>query len=99
MTREEALKYLKDFKDSYWDGMPEEALDIAIQALSQEPIKFGIDYNGYVTAIQPPVTQSRRKGHWIRKVDFGYCLHYICSECENEGENSNYCQYCGAEMS
>ena len=37
MTKEEALKYLKDFKDSYWDGMPEEALDMAIQTLSQEP--------------------------------------------------------------
>lgn len=34
MTREEALKYLYDFRDNvYWDGMPEEALDMAIKAL------------------------------------------------------------------
>lgn len=46
----------------------------------------------------PSVTPSRRKGHWIREVDFGNCLHYVCSECENEGENSDYCPYCGAEM-
>ena len=41
---------------------------------------------------------SRRKGHWKREVDFGNCLHYVCSECENEGENSDYCPYCGAIM-
>ena len=45
-----------------------------------------------------PSVQPSRKGHWIRKVDFGNCLHYVCSECENEGENSDYCPYCGAEM-
>lgn len=41
---------------------------------------------------------SRRKGHWIRRFDLGNCLHYICSKCENEGENSDYCPNCGAEM-
>lgn len=41
MTKEEALKYLKDFKDyeNLWDEVPEDALDIAIKALEQEPNK------------------------------------------------------------
>lgn len=37
MTRKEAIRWLKDFKNCSWDGMPEEALDIAIKALEQEP--------------------------------------------------------------
>lgn len=36
MTREDAIKELKDFKDKSWDGMPEEVIDIAIKALEQE---------------------------------------------------------------
>jgi hypothetical protein len=35
MSREEALKWLKEFKHMYWDGMPEEALDVAIEALEE----------------------------------------------------------------
>lgn len=42
MTREEAIKELKDFKDDSWDGMPEEVIDIAIKALEQEPCKDAI---------------------------------------------------------
>ena len=52
----------------------------------------------YKMNVLPSVTSGRHKGHWIREVDFGNCLHYVCSECENEGENSDYCPYCGAEM-
>ena len=33
MTREEAIKYLSEFKNASWDGMPEETLDIAIKSL------------------------------------------------------------------
>lgn len=45
----------------------------------------------------PSVTPSRRKGHWIKEVDFGNCVHYVCSECKNEGEE-DYCPNCGAKM-
>ena len=42
----------------------------------------------------PPVTPSRRKGHWI-KTNSGY----ECSECAIESRSkSDFCQYCGAEM-
>ena len=36
MTREEAIKELKEFKNKSWDGMSEEVIDIAISALEQE---------------------------------------------------------------
>ena len=45
----------------------------------------------------PSVTPSRRKGHWIKKVDFGNCVDYVCSNCFNEG-TKDYCPNCGAEM-
>lgn len=38
MTREEAIKELEDFKIESWDGMPEEVIDIAIEALKQPEI-------------------------------------------------------------
>lgn len=40
MTKEEALKQLKEFRDyeNLWDEVPEDALDIAIKALEQEPV-------------------------------------------------------------
>ena len=42
----------------------------------------------------PPVTPSRRKGHWI-KTNSGY----ECSECAIESRSkSDFCQYCSAEM-
>ena len=34
MTRKEAIKELKAFKNKSWDGMPEEVIDMAIEALS-----------------------------------------------------------------
>ena len=42
----------------------------------------------------PPVTPSRRKGHWIK------CKNdYECSECGGrDGWHYDYCHDCGAEM-
>lgn len=34
MTDHEALRELIHFKNKYWDGMPEECIDIAVRALS-----------------------------------------------------------------
>ena len=36
MTKEDAIKELKDFKNKSWDGMPEEVIDIAIKSLEQD---------------------------------------------------------------
>jgi len=33
MTNKEAIEYLENFKNTYWDGMPEEVIDVAIEAL------------------------------------------------------------------
>lgn len=88
MTREEALKDLKHFRDHvYWDGMASEALDMAIEALEQEP-KTGkwlaVGFDGYADGY--PV------------VDL-----WECSECHEEhyGEEDTltmYCPNCGADM-
>ena len=49
MTREEAIQRLKEFKSASWDGMPEEVIDVAIEALEQEP-KTGHWEYGYTFA-------------------------------------------------
>ena len=42
--------------------------------------------------------QDRPIGHWIREVDFGNCLYYVCSECgEKHVADTNYCPDCGAK--
>lgn len=39
MNKKEALQELKDFKNKSWDGMPEEVIDIAIEALEHDILK------------------------------------------------------------
>ena len=40
-----------------------------------------------------------KHGHWIRKVDFGNCAYYVCSECRNkETYEYDFCPDCGADM-
>ena len=51
MTREEAIKELIDFKDKSWDGMPEEVIDVAIEALKQEPCVDAISRQDAINAI------------------------------------------------
>lgn len=48
----------------------------------------------------PPVTPSRRKGHWIAHSDGGIWIkYYECSEChKHKGEKTDFCPNCGAEM-
>lgn len=60
MTREEAIKELKDFKDDSWDGMPEEVIDIAIKALEQEPCKDAISRQAVLDSIE----DDNRNGHY-----------------------------------
>lgn len=54
MTKEEASFYLSNMDRKYMEKDMSEALDMAIKALEQEPIKYWIDYNGHVTPIQQP---------------------------------------------
>lgn len=67
-------------------------------AISREDAISAISTD-YVTAVKnlehlPPVTPSRRKGHWIKKYS-----GYECSECAIKSRSkSDFCQYCGAEM-
>lgn len=74
MTREEAIKELEDFKNESWDGMPEEVIDIAIEALKQQEIvtcKTCIHWiRGYTI---PP----------IGKIEMHYCPMVDCSTEEN----------------
>ena len=85
LTKEDAIDYLH--KIGWMQDHDRQMTEMA------EP-KYWIDYNGHVTPIVQP---SRRKGHWIKEVDFGNCVHYVCSECKNEGEK-DYCPNCGADM-
>ena len=43
MTREEAINQLQDAKDGYKEYLSNEALDMAIKALEQEPVIDKID--------------------------------------------------------
>ena len=46
MTNEEAIRELTDFKSKYWDGMPEETIDVALRALKRQ---IGDEDWGYTT--------------------------------------------------
>ena len=49
----------------------------------------------------PPVTPSRRKGHWIDYSDEGYVECPYCehaTNCEDNIDELHYCFWCGAEM-
>lgn len=110
MTREEALKDLKHFRDHvYWDGMSEEALDMAIQALKQLT-SYEQTINRLVKAIT--MTDPRPKAHWNMINNFVAGEYrpyeYVCSECgfrismcrglsQDRGHNL-FCQHCGADM-
>jgi hypothetical protein len=57
MTREEAIDRLRKISEKTpirTNGDDLVAITMAIQSLSQEPIKYWIDYNGHVIPIQQP---------------------------------------------
>ena len=90
MTREEALKILKDCRRRgfehtlYYIDEYHTAMDMAIEALEKEP----------------------KTGHWIRELirnEKGGCIgaKMICSKCGNDNKHDeymNYCPNCGAKM-
>lgn len=83
MTREEAIKYLKEMKDGCNDTFhkvryvtKEETLDMAIKALEQEP----------------------KTGHW-NDIPKYKDIAWQCSECGHFSTmKHNYCPDCGCRM-
>lgn len=125
MTREKAIKELEILKENYWDddGYGHEteqyddtmlALDMAIEALEQEPIlekdgtlivttehceKVGRVLVQYGTnGTLFYQDQEPRKGHWVTKPNVFGAAY--CSECDFELkiDNTNFCPNCGADM-
>lgn len=90
MTREEAIRLIKDHIDTYVvchgeedtvavsiDNVDVEAFDMAIKALEQEP----------------------QTGHWIVWDTSSYDWTYKCNKCGSiVFKQSNYCPNCGCRM-
>jgi hypothetical protein len=111
MTNEEAIKELKySYNENITDN---EAIDMAINALSQKPYgdcisrqevlylvgDYDLSMGQVVKGIHalPPVTPQPKTGHWI--FDEILDKHYYCSECKSMGVDYwDYCPHCGARM-
>ena len=83
MTREEAIKIIKDYKVNgcgychQGGDEVEEAFKMVIKALEQEPIK----------------------GEWIRVTDKSGKLVWECTNCKwQQRVTTNFCPNCGADM-
>jgi len=91
--REEAIKELKAFKNKSWDGMSEEVIDVAIEALEQE-------------SCLDAISREKKTGRWILTMPRGAEeWSYKCSECNFwkykktiNLSKFKYCPNCGAEM-
>lgn len=107
MTREEAIKWLKNLKEDI--GQPqhqalwhyEEALDVSIEALEQEPVKHGEWETGLLREFRNTDIEVQEKA------DKAGCVRYVanlrCSACRKITmvDNSikyNFCPHCGADM-
>jgi len=109
MNREEASFILANIDRRVCDDELNEALDMAIKALDQEPCGDAIDRakaikvaSGYChpanvakeLAKMPPVTPQPKTGHWI-KTPHGF----KCSRCLIvHSRPSIFCPSCGAKM-
>lgn len=110
MSREEAIEIFKRLKENAPNemhletvGTAQELFDMAIQALSQEPIKYWIDHNGHVIPIQQP-SVTQKSGKWRPVYQGDEIINYRCSECEfgntfcKSTYRMNYCPNCGSAM-
>lgn len=117
MTKDEVIKIIEDACWWYWQGHCHGltqaeifgARDMAIQALSQEPI---CDRDcEHCTWTECPIEPcddaiSRKSGHWICIDDYHHIGKFKCSVCQIEGFPNtvmnkptwNYCPNCGAKM-
>lgn len=60
MTREEAINQLQDAKDGYKEYLTDEALEMAIKVLEQEPCEDAISRQAVIDAIE----DDNRQGHY-----------------------------------
>lgn len=121
MTREEELDWLCRLRSEIYVYMPKEwlipmnnALDMAINALEQEPSEDLIsrqavieicneewDSDLLVERIEqlPSVKQEPKTGHWIPT--YGNVKCSVCGsvkESRRVGKATHYCDFCGARM-
>ena len=106
MTREEAKRRLLDIErctpiHTREDARDFEALEMAIQALSQEPISLDDINNALEASFRNGVRSAKvqKSGKWINDE----CGNVICSECKRFRRDcryghTNYCNHCGAKM-
>lgn len=92
MTREEAIQVL-NMVEAY--GLADEAKHVAIEALEQEPVKYG--------EWVPCTKNGLILNELIRAEDVAKWYGYKCSECNyihkgNALVEYNYCPNCGADM-
>lgn len=108
MTREDAIEYLKSVREFYAmmekfaDTKDEakfgEALDMAIEALSEKHQLSEDTPTNTPTATALP-TAERRQGRWIKYMMNGRFDHYMCDRCKGkQNEKTNFCPKCGAAM-
>ena len=117
MSREEAIKYLKGMKDECNDTIhkvryvtQEEALEMAIKALEQEPSGDLISRQAVIDACEqsinileavdrimdlPSVEQEPKTGHWIKTIsENGITSAVRCSKCGFEDNRYMLFRYC-----
>lgn len=86
MTRKEAINRLYDAKDGYKEYLTDDAIDLAIKALEQEPRKgHWIEYSWNDNGL----------ARWGLECDKCHKKYKYGGEIWN---NPNYCPNCGARM-
>lgn len=116
MTREEARNVLANYRQPepirYDVNEVYEALDMALEALEQEPCEDAISrqsvkayvyhrtsypFKDYVDML-PSVTPQPKTGHWIDREVYD-ADRWKCSECgRTEQYQETFCPNCGAKM-
>lgn len=108
MTREEAIRIIETvFQDEYvykyYDSITHQALNMAIEALSQPIVckDFRIDddhiYCSPMVADRVVEALTRLNGEWTAEEEYGDL--WVCDQCGFASEhNDNFCPNCGADM-
>lgn len=106
MTREEAISIMNVIihmlEPQYDNDRVEEAVDMAIKALEQEPVYFPpcVDCNTKMNEIREAHDKLTRKSglRWIERFD-NEDKWLECPHCHTDStEAHNYCPHCGADM-
>lgn len=89
MTRKEAINRLQDAKDGYKEYLTDEAIDMAIQALLQEPTVQ--DKQAESEKYQKAFDDGYENGYAQARFDYE---QKPCDKCAMKNSNSNYCKNC-----